>query len=414
MNKFLSRSLKIFFLVFLFFASFIIASLPYDFIYSLPNNMYTTYEEIEEANENNVLSKYLSFELKDGVSAATSAELNEDIDMSKLNIKLFNLITLREVDVNIVKNNEVIAGGNALGFSLKCNGVIIVEFNDVVTADGNINPFENSTFKVGDRIVSINDTKVMTMEDIDALLANDVYNGEPLKVKAIRNGVEIDGEVTAVKEYITNRYKLGIWVREDATGVGTLTYIRKDNGRFGALGHGICEGDGNECMEIVGGSIYECDVIGVNKGERGRTGELRGLFVAGKNEQGEIEKNNKYGVFGTINEDSALNNGQTYKIGGRLTAKPGKAKILCCINGSAINEYDIEIIKTNYQKSSNDRSMVIRVTDKELLEKTGGIVQGMSGSPIIQDGKIIGAVTHVFVNDPTKGFGIYIDWMLNN
>ena len=411
MFKFFSRVASVVVYIILFCVSFVLASLPYDFINALPNNMYTSYEEVCSANNDKMLGRYLSLELDE---CATKTSTVSEVDTSKLNIKLFNLVTIKEVDVNLIHNNEVTVGGNALGFALKCNGVIIVGFNDVVTKDGGVNPFKGSNFKIGDRIVSINGTKVSSMQDIDELLYRTDYFGEPLEIVAYRNGNEVVGSVTPAKEYVTNRFKLGVWVREDATGVGTLTFVRKDNGRFGALGHGICEGDGDECMQIAGGNIYECDIIGVNKGERGKTGELRGLFVAGKNEQGVVDKNNKYGVFGNINADSSLNNGATYKIGGRLTAKPGKAKILTCLSGGAVDEYDIEIIKTNYQKSSNDRSMVIKVTDKRLLEKTGGIVQGMSGSPIIQDGKIIGAVTHVFVNDPTRGFGIYIDWMLNN
>ncbi len=411
MLKFFSRIASVVIYVIIFCVSFILASLPYDFINALPNNMYTSYEEVCSANKEKMLGRYLSLELDDSVATVSTTS---EVDTSKLNIKLFNLVTIKEVDVNLIHNNEVTAGGNALGFALKCNGVIIVGFNDVITKEGCVNPFKETNFKIGDRIASVNGVKVSNMQDIDELLFRTEYAGEPLEIVAYRNGNEIAGSVTPAKEYVTNRYKLGIWVREDATGVGTLTFVRKDNGRFGALGHGICEGDSDECMQIVGGEIYECDIIGVNKGERGKTGELRGLFVAGKNEQGVVDKNNKYGVFGNIDTGSSLNNGATYKIGGRLTAKPGKAKILTCLSGGVVDEYDIEIIKTNYQKNSSDRSMVIKVTDKRLLEKTGGIVQGMSGSPIIQDGKIIGAVTHVFVNDPTRGFGIYIDWMLNN
>lgn len=411
MTIFIKKVVYFSFLVCLFMCGYVGASIPYNDIYNLPNEIFATYDEVAQANQNKLFGEFITLEIDD-VSPVSSTEA--DVRDVTLNIKLLNLITIKEIDINILNNTELIVGGNALGFSLKCSGVIIVAFNDVITNKGSVNPFEESNLKIGDRIVTINNQPIMTMEDIDSILTNPDYNGEPLNICAFRNGLEIKNTVTPVKEYISNRFKLGIWVREDATGVGTLTYIRTDNGRFGALGHGIYEGESSDYMQICDGEIYQCDVIGVNKGERGKTGELRGLFVAGKNAQGKIDLNNKYGVFGVINEDSILNNNKTYKIGGRLTAKPGKAKILCSINGSVVKEYDIEIIKTNYQKNSNDRSMVIKVTDKELLEKTGGIVQGMSGSPIIQDGKILGAVTHVFVNDPTKGFGIYIDWMVNN
>ncbi|MBQ7307293.1 MAG: hypothetical protein IJW82_02090 [Clostridia bacterium] len=159
--------------------------------------------------------------------------------------------------------------------------------------------------------------------------------------------------------------------------------------------------------------MYNCNVIGVTKGYKGNPGELKGLFFQGKDSQGIIDKNMEYGVYGQINDDSILKNSEELKVGGRFVARPGKAKIRACIDGTESKDYDVEIIKTNYQSASNDKSMVIKVTDKELLRKTGGIVQGMSGSPIIQNNKVIGAITHVFVNDPTKGFGIYLDWMLN-
>ncbi len=197
-------------------------------------------------------------------------------------------------------------------------------------------------------------------------------------------------------------------------GVGTLTFINPNTLRFGALGHAIADADTKENFDVKSGELYKCNVIGVKMGKRGIPGEIMGLFVPGRNEQGTIDKNNDYGVFGNVFENSEfLNDDKLMPIGGRLTAKPGKAKILTTIDGNNIESFDIEIIKTNYGGGANSKSMVIRVTDEDLISRTGGIVQGMSGSPIIQDGKIVGAVTHVFVNDPKKGFGLYLDWMLN-
>ena len=203
-----------------------------------------------------------------------------------------------------------------------------------------------------------------------------------------------------------------MWVRDHASGIGTLTYINSKN-RFGALGHPICDSDTKSVISLKDGQLYNCSVLGVNKGSSGAPGELKGLFMQGKNTQGVIEKNNNYGVFGTIyNDSNFLKKYKEIEIGSRISVKPGKAKIKCCLDGNNVEEFDIEIIKTNYQNYSNGKSMVIRVTDKNLISRTGGIVQGMSGSPIIQNGKLVGAVTHVFVNDPTKGYGIYAEWML--
>ena len=179
------------------------------------------------------------------------------------------------------------------------------------------------------------------------------------------------------------------------------------------MGHPICDSETKNIINLKEGKIYKCSVLGVNKGVTGNPGELRGLFMQGKNEQGIIEKNNNYGIYGSLNNESEIFKSLTeMPIGSRVFVKPGKAQIKCCVDGERVESFDVEIIKTNYQNYSNDKSMVIRVTDERLISKTGGIVQGMSGSPIIQNGKIVGAVTHVFVNDPTKGFGVYIDWML--
>ncbi|MBO7508356.1 MAG: SpoIVB peptidase, partial [Clostridia bacterium] len=176
------------------------------------------------------------------------------------------------------------------------------------------------------------------------------------------------------------------------------------------------DGDNKTVYNINSGDIYPCSVLGIKKGSKGHAGELKGMFMQGKNNKlGFVDKNLESGVFGTISENSKiLGKKETLLAGGRMFAKPGKAFVRTSIDDNLQKDYEIEIIKTNYQSSSNEKSMVIRVVDKELLQKTGGIVQGMSGSPIIQNGRIIGAITHVFVNDSTKGFGIYLDWMINN
>lgn len=382
---------------------------PISNLNNFSDDMMITTQEYEELN-NKLLSKFFNVELE----PIPCTTLNNEKNTQQLNIKLFNLITIKSYSVNFIDNFKVIASGSALGFSLLTDGVIIVGFNPIITENGSINPFDGSGIEIGDRIKRINNKDITCLNDIDTILTNEDYKGEPLNIDIYRGEEEISKQVTPAKDYLTNKYKLGLWIREDATGIGTLTYIREDNNRFGALGHGICEEGQNDTLKITGGSIYNCDIIGINKGEKGKTGELRGLFVTGSNTQGSIDTNNKYGVFGVVKEGSELFNAKKYEVGGRLSVKPGKATILCCLNGKTIEEFEIEIIKTNYQKRSNDKSMVIRVVDDELIKRTGGIIQGMSGSPIIQNGKLIGAVTHVFISDPTKGFGIYLDWMIEN
>ena len=286
--------------------------------------------------------------------------------------------------------------------------------NSIITKDGLVDTLKDSPLMVGDIILKLNDEKIYSIDNIVEIINREENRGEKVKVTYERKNKEYETYLLPALDIQTNEYKLGIWVKNDASGVGTLTYVTEE-GKFGALGHAINIGGTKNAYTISGGKLYNCNIIGINKGKKGKAGELKGLFLQGRNAQGEIDRNENTGIYGSIYENSSLfENVKTrkYIIGGRLTARPGKAKILSTINGSEVKEYDIEIIKTNYQNTSKEKSMVIKVTDKELLEKTGGIVQGMSGSPIIQNGKIVGAVTHVFINDPTKGFGIYLDWML--
>jgi len=208
-------------------------------------------------------------------------------------------------------------------------------------------------------------------------------------------------------------YRLGIWVRDSTAGIGTLTFYDPDTGFFGALGHAITDVDTGIVLPVGYGGIYQSSVVDVNKGKRGEPGELLGQFFDADTQIGEIEKNTDFGVFGTT--DLPLENAlypAGLPIGTRADIHIGEAEILTTLVDGEIHAYDCEILKLNDQDTANTRSMVLQITDPELLESTGGIVQGMSGSPIIQDGRIVGAVTHVFVNDPTQGYGVYIEWML--
>ena len=338
---------------------------------------------------------------------------DENNGLIKVDLKFLGLITIKSFLVN-TNNNFIYGGGNAIGVYLNTNGVILMGSNSIITKDGLVDTLKDSPLMVGDIILKLNDEKIYSIDNIVEIINREENRGEKVKVTYERKNKEYETYLLPALDIQTNEYKLGIWVKNDASGVGTLTYVTEE-GKFGALGHAINIGGTKNAYTISGGKLYNCNIIGINKGKKGKAGELKGLFLQGRNAQGEIDRNENTGIYGSIYENSSLfENVKTrkYIIGGRLTARPGKAKILSTINGSEVKEYDIEIIKTNYQNTSKEKSMVIKVTDKELLENTGGIVQGMSGSPIIQNGKIVGAVTHVFINDPTKGFGIYLDWML--
>lgn len=348
------------------------------------------------------------------ISQSSSRVLADDgkdeiINEYVIDYKLFNMFNILSLKVK-VSENSVYLGGDCLGFSLKTSGLLIVGSNYVFTKNGAINPFMDSGLQVGDIIKSINNKEIAEIDELNNILLK--CNGEKLNLTVVRNGAEKNCEIVPQKDIFSGEYKLGLWVKNNTEGVGTLTFIEDDNMRFGSLGHAIYSSNTNSPLKINSGQIYDCNVVGIKKGVDGTPGEIMGAFSK-ENPLGEVDKNCEYGVYGYFDKTvQLLKEKPLISVGGRGSVNPGKALIFSSLDGENIESYEIEIIKANYQSSSNEKSLVFRVTDKKLLEKTGGIIQGMSGSPIVQNNKIIGAVTHVFVNDPTKGFGIYVDWML--
>jgi stage IV sporulation protein B len=397
------RKRKIF-LIFLIFL-FVVISLnfSYDTFVLLENDIVITKNEFEE-----ILGKNLF--VSSEIMPVSKLANNDNIDEYIVEYRLFDLFTIKRLKVNVIEPDRYFAGGDSLGFSLQSKGVVLIGGNYILSESGIKKPYEDSGLKTGDIITHIDNVEINSVQDISDFLKN--YIDGEIKLTIIRNGESISVGILPALDKMSGTYKLGLWVKEDAVGIGTLTFVNATTGRYGALGHCINDNTSEECLEVSGGNIYNARILGVKKGSAGRAGELIGTFNR-EDVIGSVDKNCEYGVYGYIDKTNNILNGKTsIEIGGRLSAKPGKAKILSCIDGENIEEFDIEIIKTNFQSSSNQKSMVLREVDKDLISRTGGIVQGMSGSPIIQDGKLIGAVTHVFVNDATKGFGLYIDWML--
>ena len=298
----------------------------------------------------------------------------------------------------------VYLGGYPLGFTFKCNGVLVVAISN-----------ENTTNLLeGDIIKKIENFDVFSVDDISDVLNNKIKSSNEVSLSIIRKDEEHIAKIKPIFDDITKEYKLGLWIRDDAAGVGTITYIRKDNFRFGALGHPVCDIDTGSIMPVSTGNIFKCNIVGFKKGEKNNPGELKGLFLRNGSIFGLLDKNYKSGVYGTFNKEKIdLVEERLVEVADRSEIKSGKATIRCTIDGYEPQEYEIEIVKTYFQTGRDTKSMFIRVTDEELLKRTGGIVQGMSGSPIIQNGKLVGAVTHVFVSDPTKGYGIFADLMIN-
>ncbi len=313
---------------------------------------------------------------------------------------LFNKSDNRPVLKERVK---VYLGGYPLGFTFKCNGVLVV----AISNDNTENLAE------GDIIKKIENHDVTSVEDISVILNEKVDSSKELELTILRKDAELQSKIKPTFDNIAKKYKLGLWIRDDAAGVGTVTYVRKDNLRFGALGHPVCDIDTGSMMPVASGNIFKCNIVGFKKGVKGNPGELKGLFLRNGSIYGSLDKNIRSGVYGTFNKDKlSVVSEKEVEVADRSEIRSGKATIRCTIDGYEPQEYEIEIVKTYFQTNSGSKNMFIRVTDKNLLERTGGIVQGMSGSPIIQNGKLVGAVTHVFVSDPTKGYGIFADSMI--
>lgn len=379
-------------------------------INDLPNDMVVTYADIAEANQSNQFSPVINLELPKNIDVAANGELTKTV----MSVKLFNLFTIKKVNVRLLADTDVFVGGETVGFNLFSQGVICVGSNAITTAEGLKEPVKESGIQDGDAILKIEDINIENVQDIDRIINLPTFAGKQLNLTIKRNNQEINTKITPVFDCLGQKYKLGLWVRNNASGVGTLTYVKQSDYRFGAVGHPIVDASLGENFSVGSGNIYKCRLLGIKRGEKNNPGEIRSSINLSDDAIGLADTNCEYGVYGNILNKTIVDANRTASLGGRLSVKLGDAKIYCALDNGGVRGYDVKIVKANKQNSADDKSMTIKVTDKELLSKTGGIIQGMSGSPIVQNGKIVGAVTHVFVNDPTLGYGVYIDWMINN
>ena len=307
-----------------------------------------------------------------------------------------------------VPSGMVIPMGTAVGIKLFSDGVLVVGLSGVETDNGNVSPGKQSGLKAGDVITHINGSEVDTVEQVQKLLEQ--QGEEQLTIQAVRNDKNLQLTAQAAENRQGVR-QLGVWLRDSMAGIGTITYYDPNSGAFGALGHGINDTDTAALMPMESGSIMPAVVGEVKKGLPGQPGELRGEFNL-KRDLGVLSANTKQGIFGCVDGLSIPIGARPMKLAKKEEVKVGKATILSNVQGTQVEEFDVELVCVD-KGSTGNKNMLLKVTDPELLELTGGIVQGMSGSPIIQDGKLVGAVTHVLVNDPARGYGIFIENMLD-
>lgn len=352
--------------------------------------------------------------IKNRMKDTTSYVMNDvqNADSIECYTSLINSKELTTLHKEKRKDIEVYPGGISIGVKINNKGALVVGYSDISTYDGlSESPGKIAGIELGDIIEEVNGENIETCSDLISKVKS--CRNDELTVKILRGNSEITKKVPLIKE--DNEYKIGLWVRDSTAGIGTLTFYDKDSKTFGALGHPITDGDTNVSFNIKSGTLLRSSILSIKKGERGNPGEIKGLFINENESIGTIEKNTSSGIYGDgLTELINPNFNKAMTVAYRDEIKEGHAQIITTVEDDGAKAYDIEILKLLPQDEPGSKSMIIKIVDPVLLQKTGGIVQGMSGSPIIQNGKIIGAVTHVLINKPDVGYGIYIEWMLQD
>ena len=346
------------------------------------------------------------------VGVAPQGDFQRETQQKNYEVSLAG-IHLKTVTTNIIQNRRVVPLGELVGLKLYTQGVLVVGLNEIEGEDKKIyKPYEEAGIEQGDSILQVNNETVESTAELIACVSKS--HGKKVNITYLKKGKEKSGTMTPVKTS-NNTYKLGLWVRDASAGVGTLSFYDTETKSVVSLGHGIQDVDTGEMVDISSGEFVTSTIVNIKKGEKETPGRIEGSIENGKN-IGNIEGNTKFGVYGHIqrNKNIQINEQKAIELAGRNDIKEGEASIICTLADGKKEEYKVKIQKIFKNNNEDNKSMIIKVTDPILLEKTGGIIQGMSGSPIIQNGKLVGALTHVLVSDPTTGYGVFADLMLSN
>ena len=327
-----------------------------------------------------------------------------------LKARILGVIPFKDVKITPADSESVMVSGDTVGIYMETDGVLVIDTGEIVSQEGYTQDPAKNIVKPGDYIVAFNDQTVHSKKELIEDLSK--LDDSQVTLEVIRNGEKIPLSITPVKD-VRGEYKLGIWVRDNTQGIGTLTFV-DEKGNFGALGHGISDVDTGELLHINEGTLYQAKIIGIQKGSSGSPGELSGMIHYDAQQViGSIDKNCDQGIFGTLNMLPKPLSLKKMEVAYKQELETGSATVLCCIDGE-VKEFDAEITRIDMNHEDSNKSFVIQVTDQGLLDMTGGIVQGMSGSPVIQNGKFAGAITHVFVQDAAGGYGIFAETMIEN
>lgn len=342
----------------------------------------------------------------------------EALELGEVNLELslFGLIPLHQISINVVPEIYLVPGGHSIGIRLNSRGVTVAGFYYFDHRGQNCSPGRESGIQIGDNLLMVEGIAVRDA-DHTARLLNEIatrHPERPLILRLSRQGKEIEMPVLPLFSDDDGEYRIGLYIRDTAAGVGTLSFYDPGSRRYGALGHIIMDSDTRQPLMINDGSIVQARIVDIQPARRGQPGEKTGVFMDQDRLKGNIDCNTPFGIFGTLhiideNEEAAYRTIMPMALATQV--RPGPAEMLTVIEGEVIGRFAVEIERLAQQSQPSDKGMILRVTDEELLSNTGGIIQGMSGSPLIQEGRLIGAVTHVFVNDPTRGYAIFMEWM---
>lgn len=338
-----------------------------------------------------------------------AGENSSILEKTEADVLLFGSLPLKSVDLHVYNGQKAAVGGFPFGVKLYSEGVLIVGTSEIVSGGKRYRPAENAGLQKNDIIVSLDGMPVTAVENVTALIESS--GGETIRIIFKRNGETKETTLCPVFSDDAGKYQAGLWIRDNTSGLGTVTFYIPESGLFAGLGHGITDVDSGEIIPLMRGIVTSAEISGVRRGKAGKPGELQGYFSSGQ--IGTLVANTECGVFGVFSEVPAQDESQLLSFALKDEIKAGEAKLICTTDDSGPHAYNV-LISGIARDSYGNKNFVITVTDTDLIEKTGGIVQGMSGSPIVQNGKIVGAVTHVLINDPTRGYGILIENMLKN
>lgn len=352
------------------------------------------------------IKKVFGIETVETASVSNSKEKEINVELS-----LFGKVFLKNIQVDVLEKIKVVPIGKIIGLRLYTNGVLIVGMSEIEDVNNKLTkPYEASDIKEGDTIVKVNEEEIDGIESLKKVVNNS--KGENVTVTIVRDGSVVTSNITPIRVK-NNEYKLGLWVKDAATGVGTVTYYEKETGSFAALGHGIVDFDTDRLIDIDTGEVVTSKVLSIKKGENGKPGEIKGTIL-NQRVIGNVTKNTQFGIYGQLTNLASLNidTSKSMEVALRNEIQLGDAKLICALEDNISKEYEIKIEKIYEQNNSDNKSMLIKIVDNQLLEKTGGIIRGLSGAPIVQNGKFIGAVTNVLVSNPEVGYAIFADMMI--